>query len=123
MYTSTPPRLPDPPLRFFEGLAPRLHSYRVTSNFKQVGKQDNQLCPVSLVKHKPEQRSHEEIGDAEGGQAQSIEPLFSIKLFRQVVKHGGQNDAILHPSRQEEAGNSKVGGPSLAVARRTHEHS
>ena len=24
MYTSTPPRLPDPPFRFFEGLVPRL---------------------------------------------------------------------------------------------------
>ena len=100
------------------------HIYRIfTSNFEQVGEQDNQLCPVGPVKHKPEQRSHEEIGDAEGGQAQSVEPFFPVKVFRQVVKHCGKDDAVLHPSRQEEAGDSKVGRPALPVARRTHEHS
>ncbi len=90
----------------------------VTSDLKQVRKQNDELGAVRLVEHQSEQRAEDEVGDAEGGQGQAVEPLLPAKALH-VVEHGGENDAVLDASRQEEARHGYIPRsllPSLTIA-------
>ena len=65
------------------------------------------------VEHNSVERASDEIGDAEGGQAHTVEPLLSA-LAVQVVPHCRQDDAVLDPAGQKEAGHDESSTPFLS---------
>ena len=84
----------------------------LTSDLKQIGEEYNQLGLVGHIEHKAVQGAGNQVGDAERGQAESVEPLLPAHPV-EVVPHGGEDDAVLDPSGQKEHGHRHSRGPRL----------
>lgn len=71
---------------------------KLTSYFKEVGEEHNQLGSVRSIKDDAIERSSDEVGDAESGQTDPVQPFLGA-LAAQVVPHRRQDDAIFDTAR------------------------